>query len=38
MRAKPAQRDLVGMSRELEGEGKIGVDPATLVRWYAGVG
>ncbi len=36
MGAKPAHRDLVGMSSKLEGEGEIGVDPATLVRSSGG--
>ncbi len=38
VRTEPAQSDLIGVSGELEGEGKIGVDPATLVPWYAVAG
>ena len=36
VRAEAAQRDLVGVGGELEGEGEIGVDAATLVGWCHG--
>ena len=37
VRAEAPQRDLVGEGRELEGEGEIGVDAATLARGAPGV-